>query len=47
MSRPGTYGYAREEDAGGLVSQVFLDVRARMPFVPAIFKALASEPETL
>lgn len=41
------YSYAREEDAAGLVSSVFLDVRARMPFVPAIFKALASEPATL
>lgn len=41
------YAYAREEDVAGLVSSVFLDVRARMPFVPAIFKALASEPATL
>lgn len=41
------YSYAREEDVDGLVASVFLDVRARMPFVPAIFKALAAEPETL
>lgn len=30
-----------------LVSSVFLDIRARMPFVPAIFRALASDPEAL
>ncbi len=41
------YGYAREEDVSGLVASVFLDIRARMPFVPAIFKALAADPPTL
>ena len=29
------YSYAREEDVDGLVASVLLDVRARMPFVPA------------
>ena len=36
-----------EEDADGLVASVFLDIRTRMPFVPALFKALASDPESL
>lgn len=36
-----------EEDAEGIVAAVFLDVRQRMAFVPAIFKALASDPEAL
>jgi hypothetical protein len=36
-----------EEDAEGVVASVFVDIRARMPFVPALFKALASEPESL
>ena len=36
-----------EEEAEGLVASVFLDVRRRMPFVPALFKALANDPETL
>ena len=36
-----------EEDADGLVASVFVDIRARMPFVPALFKALASDPESL
>lgn len=47
MTGQARYSYAREEDVDGLVSSVFLDVRARMPFVPAIFKALAAEPATL
>ncbi len=47
MTTVGNYAYAREEEVAGLVSSVFLDVRARMPFVPAIFKALAAEPVTL
>jgi hypothetical protein len=41
------YDLLHEEDAGGLVLSVFADVRARMPFVPAIFKALAREPAAL
>jgi hypothetical protein len=41
------YDLLHEEDAGGLVLSVFADVRARMPFVPAIFKALAQEPAAL
>ncbi len=36
-----------EEEAEGLVASVFLDIRRRMPFVPALFKALASDPEAL
>lgn len=36
-----------EEEAEGLVSAVFRDVRQRMPFVPAIFKALAFDPPAL
>jgi hypothetical protein len=38
---------ANEEEAAGVVSSVFLDVRARMPFVPAIFRALAADPPAL
>ena len=36
-----------EEDVEGIVSSVFLDIRRRMPFVPALFKALATDPDTL
>lgn len=36
-----------EEDAEGVVASVFLDVRRRMPFVPALFKALAYDPDAL
>src|SRR5262245_14256918 len=41
------YDLVHEEDARDLVLSVFTDVRARMPFVPAIFKALAQEPSAL
>jgi hypothetical protein len=41
------YQLLPEEDARGLVLSVFRDVRARMPFVPALFKALASDPAAL
>lgn len=41
------YSLLPEEAAEGLVLAVYRDVRARMPFVPAIFKALAAEPATL
>lgn len=41
------YDLLHEEEAGGLVLSVFADVRVRMPFVPAIFKALAREPAAL
>jgi hypothetical protein len=41
------YDLVHEEDATGVVLSVFADVRARMPFVPAIFKALAREPAAL
>ena len=47
MGTESRYRYAREEEAAGLVSSVFLDVRARMPFVPGIFKALAADPPAL
>ncbi len=36
-----------EEEAEGVVASVFRDVRVRMEFVPAIFKALAPDPEAL
>jgi hypothetical protein len=36
-----------EEEAHGLVAAVFADVRSRMPFVPALFKALAVDPSAL
>jgi hypothetical protein len=41
------YDLLHEEQATGLVLSVFSDVRARMPFVPAIFKALARDPGAL
>lgn len=39
--------FRHEEEAQGLVSSVFRDVRSRMAFVPALFKALAVEPPVL
>lgn len=36
-----------EEEVDGVVAAVFVDIRARMPFVPALFKALAADPEAL
>ena len=36
-----------EEDAEGDVAAVFCDIRMRMEFVPAIFKALAPDPAAL
>ncbi len=36
-----------EEEAEGVVASVFRDVRMRMEFVPAIFKALAPDPGAL
>jgi hypothetical protein len=36
-----------EEQVDGIAAAVFQDVRARMPFVPALFKALAADPEVL
>ncbi len=46
---PPTSGFTLryEEEAEGVVSSVFRDVRVRMEFVPAIFKALAPDPEAL
>ena len=41
------YDLLPEEQAKGLVLSIFADVRARMPFVPAIFKALARDPGAL
>lgn len=41
------YDLLHEEHATGLVLSIFADVRARLPFVPAIFKALAREPAAL
>jgi hypothetical protein len=36
-----------EEEVDGVVASVFVDIRARMPFVPALFKALAADPQAL
>src|SRR5207245_2351336 len=36
-----------EEEVDGVVASVFVDIRARMPFVPALFKALAADPKAL
>jgi hypothetical protein len=36
-----------EQEVDGVVASVFVDVRTRMPFVPALFKALAADPEAL
>jgi len=36
-----------EEEAEGRVLSVYRDVRERMPFVPALFKALAADPAAL
>ena len=46
---PPTSGFTLryEDEAEGVVASVFRDVRARMEFVPAIFKALAPDPEAL
>ena len=46
---PPTSGFTlrHEEEAEGVVASVFRDVRVRMEFVPAIFKALAPDPEAL
>jgi hypothetical protein len=41
------YDLVHEEQATGLVLSIFADIRARMPFVPAIFKALARDPGAL
>lgn len=41
------YRLLSEELATGRVLSVFGDIRARLPFVPAIFRALAAEPEAL
>ena len=36
-----------EDEATGLVAAIFADVRRRMSFVPALFKALAVDPDAL
>ena len=36
-----------EDEATGLVAAVFADIRRRMAFTPAIFKALAADPPAL
>ncbi len=36
-----------EDEATGLAAAVFTDIRRRMAFTPAIFKALAADPPTL
>jgi hypothetical protein len=41
------YDLLHEEHATGLVLSIFADIRARIPFVPAIFKALARDPDAL
>lgn len=41
------YQLVPEEEASGRVLSVFHDVRARLSFVPAIYKALAHDPDVL
>ncbi len=36
-----------EQDVDGVAASVFRDIRRRMPFVPALFKALAHDPDAL
>ena len=45
--RPVGLELLHEDEAEGIVSSVYADVRRRMPFVPALFKALAADPDTL
>lgn len=47
MPHPRQISLGHEEHAAGVVASVYRDVRVRMEFVPAIFKALASDPEAL
>lgn len=44
---PSTIAFRYEEEAEGVVAAVYRDVRRRLPFVPAVFKALAPLPEAL
>ncbi len=41
------FSLRHEEDASGVAAAVFADIRRRMSFVPAIFKALATDPPAL
>jgi hypothetical protein len=41
------YQLLPEEEASGRVLSIFRDVRSRLPFVPAIYKALAQDPDVL
>jgi hypothetical protein len=41
------FSLRHEEDATGLVAAVFTDIRRRLRFTPAIFKALAADPPAL
>jgi hypothetical protein len=41
------YQLLAEEEASGRVLSVFRDVRARLSFVPAIYRALADDPDVL
>jgi hypothetical protein len=41
------FSLRHEDEASGLVASVFADVRRRMRFTPAIFKALAADPPAL
>jgi len=43
----GILSYRHEEEAEGVVAAVFRDIRRRLPIVPALFKALAADPEAL
>jgi len=45
--RPVGLPLLHEDEVEGIVSSVYADIRRRIPFVPALFKALAAEPETL
>jgi hypothetical protein len=44
-SRP--FSLQHEDEATGLVAAVFTDIRRRMAFTPAIFKAFAADPPAL
>lgn len=41
------FALQHEDEATGLVASVFTDVRRRMAFTPAVFKALAADPPAL
>jgi hypothetical protein len=44
---PETLQYLAEAEAKGVVAAVYRDIRSRLPLVPALFKALARDPQAL